>query len=215
MTEAPFRFVWEGKFRNGQVGKGKRGSLTVAVGLTLATYANADGTSIHPSIETVADGLGIDRSGVGAAVRRLVEEGWLEVTRQRDLSRGWLVTHYRLTLPAPLRPKHGARAPEHVAPAPHAWSAGATSMGRGHHTTSTATTSGTPSFTNTARPTQAEPVPPAAVSSGEVSERELEAAVASVWFEIGLRERIANLGEGESLSALDQAYIARTAPPFD
>jgi len=197
-----FRSAWEKAFRQARIGEGKRGSLTIAVGFTLATYANPDGSNVYPALSTVADGLGVNRSGVSGAVKRLVVEGWLVVARERDPAKGWNVTHYRLGIPA--------ETDRGVARAQQPLRAGATPPVRGHHRTMTVTTPGTP--TTTSERGEQDAVPPAAVGSGKVDEEALAAAKEDPWFEIGLQDRVEG---GEPLSAFDLAYIERTAPPFD
>lgn len=52
--------------------------------LTLATWGNTDGGSMHPSIETIAVAMGRHRNSVMPALERAVREGWVvRVERQR------------------------------------------------------------------------------------------------------------------------------------
>jgi hypothetical protein len=102
MTDTPYRFRWEKDFRAAAKLSGEKlGGTTVAVGFVLATYANIDGSSIRPSLETVADGLGMSRSAVDKAVARLRDEQW--VIRERDNRLSGKPSEYRLNIPQKFR----------------------------------------------------------------------------------------------------------------
>lgn len=88
-----FRFVWEQAIRDA-----KLGPTVTAVALVLSTYANADGTSIHPGEARVADGLGTSRSTVTRALQKLRGEEWLTKVRDGN-SRTGQADEYRLSLP--------------------------------------------------------------------------------------------------------------------
>jgi DNA-binding transcriptional ArsR family regulator len=65
------------------------------VAFALATYADADGTKVRPSQSTVASGLGVSRSTVVRAMRRLRDDGYLRLVREPGPGR---TAEYRLTL---------------------------------------------------------------------------------------------------------------------
>ncbi len=90
----PFRYLWEQAVREAKLGAGLTG-----VAYTIATYANADGSSIHPGESRVAHGLGVSRSTVTRALGRLRDEGWLTKVRNGN-SRAGQADEYRLSLPS-------------------------------------------------------------------------------------------------------------------
>lgn len=114
------RFDWEKAVRVAGLGTGKGGASVPLVALALATYADSDGTSVRPSQETLAAGLGVSRSTVTRAIRRLRDEGLLRLVREAGPG---LAAEYELTVPcAPVHifgaPVHGGSAPVHVFGAP-------------------------------------------------------------------------------------------------
>ena len=86
----------------------KTGELTtarVAVALAASSYADgATGSDVRPAQDTLAAAVGVNRTTVGRALRALVEAGWLAVT---DTPHARPVV-YRLTVPQPYAPVHGA-----------------------------------------------------------------------------------------------------------
>jgi hypothetical protein len=71
------------------------GSGPVGVGMVMSTYANADGTGVHPSMRTVAEGMGCSRGYVERHCETLVEQDRLAtVAKAIPGHRG---TEYRLT----------------------------------------------------------------------------------------------------------------------
>lgn len=72
-------------------------TATVAVALTLAAYAQADGGNAWPSQSTLAAAVGICRVTAGRALVRLTALGWIERTSERQ---GRRPNTYRLALPA-------------------------------------------------------------------------------------------------------------------
>lgn len=99
------RWTWERALRQAQLGRTESGAATLAVALTLATFANMDGTSVRPSQDTVADGLGMHRSTVTRAIGRLRDAGWLDVVREGRPGRP---AEYRLAVPAAVAGRLGA-----------------------------------------------------------------------------------------------------------
>lgn len=97
-TATPFRFVWEKTVRGAGLGRGQYGVSVLAVALVLATYANADGTSVRPGVSRVATGAGVSTRTVDRALDRLRSEGYLHKVRNGN-SRAGVADEYRLTLP--------------------------------------------------------------------------------------------------------------------
>lgn len=97
-VEPASRFVWEKAIRRAKLGTGKNGASTLAVAFAVATFANADGTSIHPGVALVAAGLGLSARTVDRALSRLKAEGYLTKVREGN-SRAGLADEYRLSLP--------------------------------------------------------------------------------------------------------------------
>lgn len=94
----PFRYTWEKAIRAARLG-----TTATSVALVLATYANADGTSVHPGDRLVAEGLAVSLSTVERATKRLRDEGWLKKVSDRN-HRAGLANEYRLTLPNRIAP---------------------------------------------------------------------------------------------------------------
>lgn len=67
------------------------------VALTLATYADVDGTKVRPSQSTLAEGLALHRSTVTRAMGRLRDDGYLEQVREPGPGR---TAEYRLAIPS-------------------------------------------------------------------------------------------------------------------
>lgn len=97
-VEPASRFVWEKALRQARIGAGKNGASTLALAFAVATFANADGTRIHPGVALLADGLGLSARTVDRALSRLRREGYLTKVRQGN-SRAGLADEYRLSLP--------------------------------------------------------------------------------------------------------------------
>ncbi len=66
------------------------------VALLLSTYANGDGTSIRPTVETLSTVSGKGQSTVKEALRYLREHGWVHQMSRGQTGR---VSEYRLTIP--------------------------------------------------------------------------------------------------------------------
>jgi hypothetical protein len=103
-TVPPSRFVWEKTVRNARLGVS-----STAVALVLATYANADGSSVRPGVSRVATGLGVSTRTVDRAMARLREEGYLLKVREGN-SRAGKADEYRLSLPLDLTTASGETA---------------------------------------------------------------------------------------------------------
>jgi hypothetical protein len=71
------------------------GAGPVGVGMVMSTYANVDGTGVHPSMETVAKGMGCSRGYVERHCAALVEHDRL--TTVAKAIPGHRGTEYRLT----------------------------------------------------------------------------------------------------------------------
>lgn len=68
------------------------------IALLMSTYANGDGTSIRPTVQTVAAVSGKSRASVHEALRFLRDRGWvLQVSRGAGVTRK--ASEYRLTVP--------------------------------------------------------------------------------------------------------------------
>ena len=89
------------------------GITTKGIALTLATYANADGTSIYPGNERLVAVTGTGDKTVRRALAWL-REGYL-IERVREGSRGGrggLADEYRLILPSDLLERHELLSPD-------------------------------------------------------------------------------------------------------
>lgn len=105
------RFEWERAFRSAAI----KPTSAMAVGFIVATYANADGTSIHPGIERIAEGMGASTDTVGRALDTLRRLGWLTRVKEGS-SRLGQADEYALSTPsqpsvqpAPVRVKEAAQ----------------------------------------------------------------------------------------------------------
>jgi len=75
---APFKVQWERALMR----RSKLPLPCIAVLAALASYANADGGSIHPSQARLADDLGLTVRTVGRWIRFGLETGWILETRR-------------------------------------------------------------------------------------------------------------------------------------
>lgn len=75
---APFKVQWEQALMR----RSKLPLPGIAVLAALATYANADGGSIHPSHARLADDLGVTARTVGKWIREGLHTGWIVETRR-------------------------------------------------------------------------------------------------------------------------------------
>lgn len=116
MTEQPpdrvpadDRFEWERKLRTAALTpRGK------AVALTMATYGNADGTRIFPSITQLSEDTGLSTRTVDRALKELREAGFIEqLKRGRAMGRGLegFSSSYRLTFPLAVLPTENNTTP--------------------------------------------------------------------------------------------------------
>ena len=88
------RFPWEKALRDSQLPSRAR-----HVGHLMATYADKDGSSIHPGVDRMAKGTGMSSRTVHTALKELRLNGWVKVVVQSNSWRGQ--SHeYRLTIPA-------------------------------------------------------------------------------------------------------------------
>lgn len=65
--------------------------------LCLATFGDADGTSIHPSIATISDRCGLSRRTISRELSSLEASGLIRATSHR-LGGGRSVTHWRIAV---------------------------------------------------------------------------------------------------------------------
>lgn len=93
----PFRFRWEQTLRSDP----STGGTLMLVLLTLATYADADGTRMLASQATLATGAGLGVSTVRKHLRAAVDAGWLTVVSRGH--RTWdgkgVPSEYSLSIP--------------------------------------------------------------------------------------------------------------------
>lgn len=75
---APFKVLWERALMR----RSKLPLPCIAVLAALASYANADGGSIHPSQARLADDLGVTVRTVGKWIRHGLDTGWIAETRR-------------------------------------------------------------------------------------------------------------------------------------
>ncbi|MEV6304991.1 helix-turn-helix domain-containing protein [Actinoplanes sp. NPDC051861] len=100
---APFKVQWERALMR----RSKLPLPGIAVLAALASYANADGGSIHPSQARLADDLGVTVRTVGKWVRKGLETGWiLEIRRGIGYGDVSMPSVYSLTIPGPLEQSH-------------------------------------------------------------------------------------------------------------
>lgn len=120
--EAAGRFEWERILRRVKID-----ATAKYVGLTLATYANRDGSQVHPGRTRLAAVTGKSASTVDRALGQLRQLGLLErVTRGSSAGRQGLADVYRLALPADLLDRVDLlppsevieEAPDHSSPTP-------------------------------------------------------------------------------------------------
>lgn len=94
MTGDGFRFRWERALRDSDIGKAAK-----AVGFVMGTYANMDGTKVHPGIDLLAAGSGYGERMARGAVKDLEAAGFVALVRPGNgLQRK--AAEYRLTNPA-------------------------------------------------------------------------------------------------------------------
>jgi hypothetical protein len=90
MNTPSIKSKWQTEIVRSGLGQGP-----VGVGMVMSTYANADGTGVHPSMRTVAEGMGCSRGYVERHCAALVEHDRLAtVAKAIPGHRG---TEYRLT----------------------------------------------------------------------------------------------------------------------
>lgn len=104
------RFDWERAVRRSQLPK-----LRKLVALTLATYADLDGTNVRPGLVELAEACSMPYSTVKAHVSALRAGGWLDRTvRGSSLGRRAIADEHHLTVPihsslaSPVQPEHGS-----------------------------------------------------------------------------------------------------------
>jgi DNA-binding transcriptional ArsR family regulator len=86
----PLRFEWEQALRRDPyLVMGEKG-----MALLVATWADLDGGSCFPSIETLARSAGYRQRSVRKIIARLRDAGWLRIEPRSGKSNG-----YRLTIP--------------------------------------------------------------------------------------------------------------------
>jgi len=67
-------------------------------------FADADGRSVFPSQQLIADNTGLDRSTVNKLIKEAVEEGFLEIYKRKSVK--WSANSYRLTIPKGVTEDH-------------------------------------------------------------------------------------------------------------
>ncbi|BDC74991.1 helix-turn-helix domain-containing protein [Prescottella equi] len=95
-VEAPqpaHRFEWERVMRRVSMPAGVKGLAFV-----LASYADGDGTRIHPSNARLANVMEKSEKTIERGMTWLVAAGFVVITRRRN-SRAGIANEYRLTLP--------------------------------------------------------------------------------------------------------------------
>jgi hypothetical protein len=93
MSTPSVKSKWQTEIVRSELGAGP-----VGVGMVMSTYANVDGTGVHPSMETVAKGMGCSRGYVERHCAALVEHGKLTfVAKAIPRRRG---AEYRLSVGA-------------------------------------------------------------------------------------------------------------------
>lgn len=92
------KWDWEQALKDRSRGEGMTPGCQ-HVALLMSTYANGDGTSIRPTVQTLAAVSGKSRASVHEALRYLRDEGWLlQVSKGAGASRK--ASEYRLTVPS-------------------------------------------------------------------------------------------------------------------
>jgi DNA-binding transcriptional ArsR family regulator len=89
---APFKVQWEKSLLR----RSKLHLSALGVGVLLASYGNEDGTSIHPSQETLAEDLGVSARTVGKWLGALKDSGWI-IEEFRGIPGA--ASRYRLAVP--------------------------------------------------------------------------------------------------------------------
>lgn len=114
MLEPASRFEWERLIRRAQLDP-----TTKYIALTLATYANGDGTRVKPGLARLMNVTGKSRATIGRALAQLRDLGFIEYTFQasRDGRKG-TADEYRLTVPPDIIERIPMLDPEedHVSP---------------------------------------------------------------------------------------------------
>ncbi len=100
---APFKVQWERALMR----RSKLSLPCIAVLAALASYANADGGSIHPSQARLADDLGVTVRTIGRWIREGLETGWIREIR-RGIGYGEISrpSVYVLTIPDTIEQSH-------------------------------------------------------------------------------------------------------------
>jgi hypothetical protein len=93
------RFRWERAFRGAAIGS----ASVLALGLTLATYADTDGASIFPGQDRLSADLGLSRSTIQRSQDRLEELGWIS-RKGTSNRRAGKAQEWRLTFPVKASP---------------------------------------------------------------------------------------------------------------
>ncbi|MGY1773537.1 helix-turn-helix domain-containing protein [Blastococcus sp. SYSU D00813] len=110
------RYEWERLVRRCQLT-----APTKLVALTMATYANADGTSIYPGVARLTAVTGLSDRSVRAALKALRDVGLVERTVEGSRAgRRALADEHRLTVPDDLLERVMLLPPDEKAPAPGA-----------------------------------------------------------------------------------------------
>lgn len=88
------RFAYEKAIRSGDTGLS---STAIFTGVMIATWADGDGRSVRPAMETLSAAMGKKSEKTArAAVKELAESQWLEEVSRRHRR----PVEYRLTVPA-------------------------------------------------------------------------------------------------------------------
>lgn len=78
------------------------------IGLVVATFADkVSGQNAYPSIRTIQQRSGRSRPTVIKALRRLHDDGWLQIEERQGRGRGWRHRRYSLDVPESWRGKGG------------------------------------------------------------------------------------------------------------
>jgi len=92
------RYEWERLVRRARIG-----STTKYVGMTMAQYANRDGSSIRPGVARLVAVTELSERTVRGALTRLRQLGFVERVREgSSLGRRAITDEYRLTIPVDL-----------------------------------------------------------------------------------------------------------------
>lgn len=91
------KWDWEQALKDRSVAEGMTPGCQ-HIALLMSTYANGDGTSIRPTVQTLVGVSGKSRSSIHEALRYLRKTGWLQQTsRGAGVSRK--ASEYRLAIP--------------------------------------------------------------------------------------------------------------------